>query len=204
MAIVAVEGVRRGERCGARGTLPVRAASERAGTVRSTVPVGVWRSEHAPAERNVWEIKLFRRERFPADVHVRRGLNASRAFEDPAVSNRAGYFLTDRTRTPLSSDRSNAVFRSTRDHQTRRSAPSSSPLSSRSKSSSRGDRIGGTWCASGVSGSEAHAKRHDEDRGGPVDDQEAARGHAHPHQGEPGDDRERDRNLRSPNRHPNN
>ena len=128
MAIVAVEGVRRGERCGARGTLPVRAASERAGTVRSTVPVGVWRSEHAPAERNVWEIKLFRRERFPADVHVRRGLNASRAFEDPAVSNRAGYFLTDRTRTPLSSDRSNAVFRSTRDHQTRRSVVYRPPL----------------------------------------------------------------------------
>lgn len=137
-----------------------------------------------------------------ADVHGRRGLNASRAFEDPAVSNRAGYFLTDRTRNSLSSDRSNAVFRSTHD-QTRRSVPpSSSPLSSRSKSSSRGDRIGGTWCASGVSGSEAHAKRHDEDRGGPVDDQEAARGHAHPHQGEHGDDRERDRNLQIPEQAP--
>ena len=55
-------------------------------------------------------------EAIKKDVHVRRGFDASRAFEDPTVSvssNRAGYFLTDRTRTPLSSDRSNAVVRST-------------------------------------------------------------------------------------------
>ena len=57
-------------------------------------------------------------EAIKKDVHVRRGFDASRAFEDPTVSvssNRAGYFLTDRTRTPLSSDRSNAVVRSTPD-----------------------------------------------------------------------------------------
>ena len=55
-------------------------------------------------------------EAIKKDVHVRRGFDASSAFEDPTVSvssNRAGYFLTDRTRTPLSSDRSNAVVRST-------------------------------------------------------------------------------------------
>jgi len=125
VAIVAVEGVRRGERCGARGTFPVRAASERAGTVRSTVPVRVWRAEPAPAQRNAWGDKTLQ----ATDVHhVRRGSNASRGFEDPTVSNRAGYFLTDRTRTSLSSDRSKRRGPSTRDRTKRSPFSFSLPL----------------------------------------------------------------------------
>jgi len=126
VAIVAVEGVRRGERCGARGTFPVRAASERAGTVRSTVPVRVWRAEPAPAQRNAWGDKTLQ----ATDVHhVRRGSNASRGFEDPTVSNRAGYFLTDRTRTSLSSDRSTPWSVDSRSDQTQSlSFFSSTPL----------------------------------------------------------------------------
>ena len=79
-------------------------------------------------------------EAIKKDVHVRRGFDASRAFEDPTVSvssNRAGYFLTDRTRTPLSSDRSNAVVRSTPERGPFSRLRTRLPLlSSRSKSSS--------------------------------------------------------------------